>query len=78
MLLAIPSILGLGAGSALELYQTGGTASLQVGAAAAGLSFIAAFIAIWFMMWLLQRMSMLPFVIYRFALGAFLFVIVYA
>ncbi len=77
MLLAIPSILGLGAGSALELYQTGGTASLQVGAAAAGLSFIAAFIAIWFMMWLLQRMSMLPFVVYRLALGAFLFVIVY-
>jgi len=77
MLLAIPSILGLGAGSALELYQTGGTASLQVGVAAAGLSFIAAFIAIWFMMWLLQRMSMLPFVVYRLALGAFLFVIVY-
>lgn len=78
MLLAIPSILGLGAGSAVELYETGGTASLQQGAVAAGLSFIAAFIAIWFMMWLLKRMSMLPFVIYRFALGAFLFVIVYA
>jgi len=29
-------------------------------------------------MWLLQRMSMLPFVVYRLALGAFLFVIVYA
>jgi len=78
MLLAIPSILGLGAGSVLELYQTGGAASLQQGAIAAGLSFIAAFVAIWVMMWLLQRMSMLPFVIYRFALGAFLFVIVYA
>ncbi len=77
MLLAIPSILGLGAGSALELYQTGGAASLQQGAIAAGLSFVAAFIAIWFMMWLLQRMSMLPFVVYRFAVGAFLFVIVY-
>jgi undecaprenyl-diphosphatase len=77
MLLAIPSILGLGAGSALELYQTGGAASLQQGAIAAGLSFVAAFIAIWFMMALLKRMSMLPFVVYRFALGAFLFVIVY-
>jgi undecaprenyl-diphosphatase len=41
------------------------------------LSFVAAFIAIWFMMALLKRMSMLPFVVYRFALGAFLFVIVY-
>jgi undecaprenyl-diphosphatase len=78
MLLAIPSILGLGAGSAVELYSTGGAASLQQGAVAAGLSFIAAFAAIWFMMWLLQRMSMLPFVVYRLALGAFLFVIVYA
>ncbi len=78
MLLAVPSILGLGAGSALELYGAGGTASLQQGAIAAGLSFIAAFAAIWFMMWLLQRMSMLPFVVYRLALGAFLFVIVYA
>jgi len=78
MLLAIPSILGLGAGSALELYDTGGAASLQVGAVAAGLSFVAAFIAMWFMMWLLKRTSMLPFVVYRLALGAFLFVIVYA
>ena len=78
MLLAIPSILGLGAGSALELYSEGGTASLQEGAIAAGLSFVAAFVAIWFMMWLLHRMSMLPFVVYRLALGAFLFVIVYA
>ncbi len=78
MLLAIPSILGLGAGGALELYKQGGTASLEQGAVAAGLSFVAAFIAIWFMMALLKRMSMLPFVVYRLALGAFLFVIVYA
>lgn len=77
MMLAIPSILGLGAGSALELYRTGGAASLEQGAIAAGLSFVTAFIAIWFMMWLLQRMSLLPFVVYRLALGAFLFVIVY-
>jgi len=77
MMLAIPSILGLGAGSALELYSQGGAASLEQGALAAGLSFIAAFIAIWFMMALLKRMSMLPFVVYRLALGAFLFVIVY-
>lgn len=77
MLLAIPSILGLGAGSALELYRGGGAASLEQGAIAAGLSFVTAFIAIWFLMALLKRMSMLPFVIYRFALGAFLFVIVY-
>jgi undecaprenyl-diphosphatase len=77
MMLAIPSILGLGAGSAVEMYRSGGSASLELGALAAGLSFVAAFIAIWFMMWLLQRMSMLPFVVYRLALGAFLFVIVY-
>jgi undecaprenyl-diphosphatase len=78
MLLAIPSILGLGAGSALELYQTGGASSLTDGAVAAALSFVAALIAIWFMMALLKRMSMLPFVVYRLALGAFLFVIVYS
>jgi undecaprenyl-diphosphatase len=78
MLLAIPSILGLGAGSGLELYRAGGTASLEQGAIAAGLSFAAAFAAIWLMMALLERMSMLPFVVYRLALGGFLFVIVYS
>jgi undecaprenyl-diphosphatase len=77
MLLAIPSIMGLGAGSALEIYTTGGQSSLVEAGLAVGLAFIASFIAIWFMMALLRRMSMLPFVVYRFALGAFLLVMVY-
>lgn len=77
MLLAIPSILGLGAGAALELYKEGGSASLEQGGLAALLSFVAAFAAIWLMMALLKRMSMLPFVVYRLTLGAFLFGVAY-
>ena len=77
MLLAIPSILGLGAGAAFELYSADSGESLNDGILAAGLSFLAALLAIWFMMALLKRMSMLPFVLYRFALGGFLFVLAY-
>ncbi len=77
MLLAIPAILGLGFGMIYELYQSG-DASLQSDAIFVGvLSFFTAFFSIWFMMELLKRMSMLPFVIYRLLLGVFLLGMIY-
>jgi undecaprenyl-diphosphatase len=44
---------------------------------AAGLTFIAGILAIAFLMGLLKRISFLPFVLYRMALGGFLLVLVY-
>ena len=77
MLLAIPSILGIGLGTIYKLYQSG-DASLQSDAIFVGvLSFFTAFFSIWFMMELLKRMTMLPFVIYRLLLGVFLLYVVY-
>lgn len=77
MLLAIPSILGLSLGTVYELYKTG-DASLQSDAIFVGiLSFFTALLSIWFMMALLKRMTMLPFVIYRLILGSFLLVMIY-
>jgi undecaprenyl-diphosphatase len=78
MLLAIPAILATGAGVAMDLKD--GQAAIIAGdaLAAAGLSAVAAFISIWFMMALLRRTSMTPFVIYRLALGVVLLWLAYA
>ncbi len=78
MLLAIPAILATGAGVALDLAD--GQAAIIAGDAlmAAGLSAVAAFVSIWFMMALLRRTSMTPFVIYRLALGIVLLWLAYA
>jgi len=70
MLLGIPAILAAGTLAGLDLYKSG---DVQLGvdaAIAAGLSFIAALIAIVLMMGWLKRASFLPFVLYRLALGA--------
>lgn len=69
MLLSIPTILGLGIATAYELYGTGDLALQNDALSAAGLSFISAFISIWFMMALLRRMTLMPFVAYRLILG---------
>ncbi len=77
MLMSIPTILVSGAAATLKLAQEG-EARLQGDAIlAAGLSFVAALLAIWGMMALLKRMSMLPFVIYRVVLGLVLFYLAY-
>ena len=69
MLLAIPTILGAGAGASLEIYESGNV-TLQTDAMLAGvLSFVAALASIWGMMKWLQTMSFTPFVIYRLVLG---------
>lgn len=69
LLLAIPAILASGAGAALELMDPNDPVVLHDAALAAGLAFVSAFLSIWFMMALLRRISMLPFVVYRLALG---------
>lgn len=76
MLLAIPTILGAGAGAGLEIYRTGDVALADQALIAAVLSFVTALIAIWAMMAWLRRMSFTPFVIYRVALSLILFAII--
>ncbi|MEJ8570852.1 undecaprenyl-diphosphate phosphatase [Microbaculum marinum] len=77
MVLAIPAILATGAGTALTM--SGDQAAIIAGDAlvAAALSAVAAFASIWFMMALLKRTSMMPFVLYRLAMGVVLLWVLY-
>lgn len=77
MLLSIPAILAVGGAAGLELHEKGQLTLDGDAVMVAGLSFIAAFISIWFMMALLRRMSLMPFVIYRIVLGLVLLAWVY-
>jgi undecaprenyl-diphosphatase len=78
MLLSIPTILGLGLATAWEL-QASGNLDLQRDAVLAGaLSLVTALVSISFMMWMAQRMTLLPFVVYRIVLGGFLLGWIYA
>lgn len=70
MLLSIPAISGVGMAAAFELHGQGELTLGGDAAISAVLSFLAAFASIWFMMTLLKRMSLTPFVIYRIVLGA--------
>lgn len=73
MLLSGPLILAGGLLATLELASGGSAgASLMDGVIVAVLSFISGYLSIWGLMALLKRMSFLPFVLYRFALGAVL------
>ena len=77
MLMSIPTIVAAGALKGFELWQSGDarvTADAFVGA---GLSFVAALIAIALMMAWLKRASFTPFVVYRVVLGAGLLLVVY-
>jgi undecaprenyl-diphosphatase len=77
MLLSIPTILGAGALSGLDLYQSGDLALGRDIAIAASLAFATAMIAIWGLMRWLRRASFTPFVMYRIALGCGLLYWVY-
>ena len=73
MLLSGPLILAGGLLAILELASGGSAgASLMDGLIVAVLSFVSGYLSIWGLMALLKRMSFLPFVLYRFALGAVL------
>jgi len=76
MLMAIPIILAGGVYAFLQLIKNGNSgtdaASLVDGLAVAGLSFVAAYFAITIFMKLIERISFLPFMLYRLALGGLL------
>lgn len=77
MLLSIPALLLVGFAVGLELYGAGQLSISSDAAIAAVLSFVSALVSIHFMMELLKRMSLLPFVIYRLVLGFTLLVWIY-
>jgi undecaprenyl-diphosphatase len=69
MLLSIPTILGAGALSGLDLYESGDSVLGLDALIAASIAFGVAMIAIWAMMQWLRRASFTPFVVYRIVLG---------
>ena len=76
MLMAMPIILAGGVYAFLRLIKNDnsstGAASLVDGLVVAGLSFVAAYFAITIFMKLIERISFLPFMLYRLALGGLL------
>ena len=76
MLMAMPIILAGGVYAFLRLIKNEnsgtGAASLVDGLIVAGLSFVAAYFAITIFMKLIERISFLPFMLYRLALGGLL------
>jgi len=72
MILSIPAILGASVKSASDMAMEGSVAMMDPALKAAGLSFIVALVSITLMMRLIERIGMMPFVIYRVALGLLL------
>ena len=72
LLLSIPAILASGGGILLDIEGSAASLFSSDALIAAGLSAVDAFFAIAFMMALLRRVGMTPFVIYRLVLGAVL------
>jgi undecaprenyl-diphosphatase len=75
-LLGIPAIAGASLLTALEFHEAGESVPADA-LIAAGLTFFSAIAAIAFLMALVKRISFLPFVLYRLALGAGLLVLAY-
>jgi undecaprenyl-diphosphatase len=76
-LLSITAISAAGIWEGRKVLQTGSPEMLQDALWACGLSAIAGFLAIAFLMAWLRRSTFLPFVIYRLLLGGFLLYLVY-
>jgi len=70
MLLAVPVILALSAGGALNLALAGDALAWRGAGLGFALAGLFAFAAIHAMLWLSARLTLLPFVLYRLALGA--------
>jgi undecaprenyl-diphosphatase len=76
-LLGIPAIGAAGALKLLEAVRSGESITMDTIECAA-LTFVAGLAAIAFLMAVLKRVSLLPFVLYRMALGGFLLVLLYS
>jgi undecaprenyl-diphosphatase len=76
-LLSIPTIFLSGALVSLELLQSANPVLWGDLAAGVTLSFITAYLCIHFFLRFIDRIGMLPFVLYRFALGIFIFLLVF-
>jgi len=77
MLMSIPTIVAAGALKGYELWKSGDAAVTADAFMGAGLSFVAALIAIAVMMAWLRRASFTPFVVYRVVLGVLILVVAY-
>jgi len=78
LLMSIPTILASGILATKDLVEAGDQTLGLDALIGAGLSFVAALLALTLMMRMLRTWSMTPFVIYRVALGVLLLVWVYA
>ncbi len=78
MLMAIPTIIAAGTLSGLGLYEAGDLSLTSDAAIAAGISFLAALVAIAVLMRWLRRATFTPFVVYRVLLGGGLLIWAYA
>lgn len=72
-LLSIPLILAAGLLKALELVEQGGATDWAAIALGTALSFVSALVCIHLFLTFLERLGLMPFVIYRLVLGALLF-----
>ena len=75
MLIGAPILAAAGLYGAMGLLTAdaaGTVLTIKDGLIVAGIAFVTGLASIWFLMSLLSRMSFLPFVLYRFALGAVL------
>jgi undecaprenyl-diphosphatase len=77
MLLAIPTILIIGGVEGLEVVKSGDNLLQSNVLWSLGLSFLSAYASIWVFMKLVDRIGLLPFVVYRVLLGLGLLVYVY-
>jgi undecaprenyl-diphosphatase len=76
-LLSIPLILAAGLLKTLELIEQGGATDWAGIAVGTALSFVSAVVCIHLFLTFLERLGLLPFVIYRIVLGALLFVMLW-
>jgi undecaprenyl-diphosphatase len=72
MILSIPVIIGASVKSGTDIIWQDQVAVLDTAITAAGLAFITALISIAIMMWVIEKLGMKPFVIYRIILGIIL------
>ena len=76
-LLSIPAILMAGGYESLKLFQQSAPVAWDGLLLGTGVAFLSAYVCIRFFMLLIERVGMLPFVVYRLGLGIFLLLLFY-